>query len=558
MNRSLSLLIATAVLFAACTTTAPPTATLIPPAFTPSLPTQTPTTMPSPTRTPNPFPNSVLKVTGTEEVVYDWTTDRCENANLIDLPSRAFRDAGGQTQLILSHFVNYRMVGPDLNHLAIDCNLIMSSQYDPNPGLFSDEEWIAAPYTEDGNTIYALAHNEYQGHTHPGKCPQGQYFPCWDNSITLVVSKDGGKTFSHALTPPTHLVARLPYPYEAGAGPEGARNPSNIIKGKDGFYYSFFNVSEYRTQNQWVCLMRSDNLRDPASWRFWDGKEFNGQFIDPYLNPPANPANYVCPALEWNNIGAQMNDSITYNTYLDRYILVGISADTIGGREIWGVFYSFSDDLIHWTHRKLLREMILPWTAENNTDVMYLYFSLLDPASESRNFETTGKTAYLYYTRQNFGQGSLDRDLIRVAVEFYPSETEARKTIVSTSEPTTEPVTLSILKKEFSVPVNIPVGLTFGWETQTAEQTAEFLANLQFVVLLDGEPLPNVMEYWGEIKARGGGRYGSQWLYPIGPLSPGQHIVKIKMTLTKAVPDGFGNNTSGVFFENTMRINVGN
>ena len=523
----------------------------------PATPKLQSTETPIPSQTPKPFPNPVLKVTGQEEVVFDWTTDHCEKMNLPDLPSRAFRDTDGQVQFILSHFVNYRMIGPDLDHLKMDCNLIMHSQYDPDPSIFSDAEWIASPYTEDGNTIYALVHNEYQGHTHPGQCPQGQYFPCWDNSITLVVSKDGGKTFSHAVTPPAHLVARLPYPYEAGAGPDGTRNPSNIIKGKDGYYYNFFNVSEYRTQKQSVCLMRTNDLSSPASWRFWDGDGFDGQFANPYINPPANPSEHLCPALDWNDIGASLNDSITYNTYLDRYVLVGISADTIGGREIWGVFYSFSDDLIHWTHRKLLREMILPWTAANNTDVMYLYFSLLDPASESRNFETTGKTAYLYYTRHNFGQGSLDRDLIRIAVEFYPSETEARQTIVSTSEPTRVPMALSIFKKEVSVPVNTPVELTFGWETQTAEQTAEFLANLQFVVLLDGEPLPNVMDYWGEIKAQGNGRYGSQWLFPIGLLSPGGHIVIIKMTLTKAVSDGLGNINSGVFFENKVQINVG-
>jgi hypothetical protein len=402
---------------------APPTSTLIP------------TETPNPTQTPNPFPNPILKVTGEEEIVYDWTTDRCEKMNFPDLPVRAFRNGDGQVQLTLSSDKNYRMIGPDLNTLTMDCNAVMISGYNADPSLFNDNEWIASPYTEDGQTIYALVHNEYWGQTHPGQCPQQEYFPCWDNSITLAVSTDGGKTFNDAYTPPAHLVARLPYPYEAGAGPEGTRNPSNIIKGKDDFYYSFFNVSEYRTQNQWVCLMRSDNLRDPASWRFWDGKEFNGQFIDPYKNPPANPADHICRALDWNNIGASLNDSITYNTYLNRYVLVGLSADTIGGREIWGIYYSFSDDLINWTRRKLLREMILPWTARNNTDVMYLYPALLDPASDSRNFETMGKIAYLYYTRHNFGQGSLDRDLIRIAVEFYPSETEASKVEYSTSVP---------------------------------------------------------------------------------------------------------------------------
>ena len=46
-------------------------------------------------------------------------------------------------------------------------------------------------YTEDGETVYALIHNEYQGHQHPGYCPQNDYVACWDNSITLGISRDG-------------------------------------------------------------------------------------------------------------------------------------------------------------------------------------------------------------------------------------------------------------------------------------------------------------------------------------------------------------------------------
>jgi hypothetical protein len=42
----------------------------------------------------------------------------------------------------------------------------------------------------------------------------------------------------------------------------------------------------------------------------------------------------------------------------------------------------------------------------------------LDSERESRNFEMTGKTAYLHFTRHNSGQGSLDRDLVRVPVEI--------------------------------------------------------------------------------------------------------------------------------------------
>jgi hypothetical protein len=416
------LLIAIAALLGACAPGAQPA----PPAAPTTLPmaADTPTTAPLPTSTPDPFPNPVLKIVGEQQVMFDWTTDRCEDQNIPDLPARAFRGADGQVQLIISDNNNFRMLGPDLNTLALDCSAVMRSQNAADPSLFADMEWVASPYTEDGQTVYALIHNEYWGHTHAGQCPQQDYFPCWDNSITLGISTDGGATYAHALPPPAHLVARLPYPYEAGAGPEGARGPSNIIKGPEGYFYSFFNVSMYRTQEQRVCLMRTDDLTDPTSWRFWDGSSFAGQFVDPYLNPPANPNEHICAAmdLEGATIGATMNESITYNTYLERYVLVGLSADHLGGREVWGIYYSFSDDLLHWTRRKLLAEMPLPWTVANaGSDMSILYPSLLDPDSQARNFETSGKTGYLYFTRNNHGHGSLDRDMIRVAVEFFPN-----------------------------------------------------------------------------------------------------------------------------------------
>ena len=429
MKRNPDLLIALAILIVACTLTALPTATPL-----------APISIPTPTRTPGPFPNPVLKVTGAEEVVFDWATDRCEKYNLPDLPVRAFRDREGQTQLIISHTVNYRMIGPDLNHLKIDCNRLMGSQFDPDPSLFHDSEWIASPYTEDGQTVYTIIHDEYHGWEHRGQCSvystTTAYFPCWYNALTLAVSTDGGRTYEPAAPSPAHLVATLPFVYKADAGPAGPRNPSNIIKGRDGAYYMFLNWAYYTDSNQWVCLLQSPNLSDPASWKFWDGNGFDEPFVNPYTTTPDRPNNHVCPALDRDDIGASLNDSVTYNAYLDRYVLVGISADTIGGREVWGFYYSFSDDLIHWTHRKLLAEMVLPWVS-SNTGIMFLYPSLLDPASESRNYEISGKTAYLYYTRFNNSQGRLYRALVRVPVEFYPSESEAR-TATPVPVPSTE------------------------------------------------------------------------------------------------------------------------
>jgi hypothetical protein len=531
---------------AACSTPSPEIADVVPQEQATQMPAET---IP-PTILPTPFPNPVAKVSGPEEIVFDWTVDRCEKENLPDLPTRAFRDSEGQVHLIISHYASYRMTGPSLNELEIDCNQIFSSDKDPDPSMFNDWEWIGSTYTEDGQTIYALIHNEYQGHTHPGKCPQGDYFPCWYNTVTLVKSTDSGQSFSHVNAPPDHLVAGLPYPYIAGDGPNGIRAPSNIIKGKDGFYYSYLAVAEANPNNQWVCLMRTDNLSDPKAWRFWNGVSFDGQFINPYLDAGES---HKCPPLEWDDIGASLSDSITYNTYLNRYVLIGVSADHIDNREVWGYYYAFSDDLIHWTRRKLLVEITLPWRAENFDDVMYLYPSLLDPESESRNFDTVGKTGYLYYTRLNFGQGNLDRDLIRVPVEFFPSEAEA--VIQEVTDIPKEAVSLSILNGPYEVENDTPVELTLIWEATTSEHVGNFLAIAEIEVSLDGAALPDAMNYWGEI-TESGERYASQWLYPIGTLDPGTHVVEIRIRLTQTVSDGLGNNYSGEILRNTIQIEV--
>ena len=65
----------------------------------------TPTDTVRPTRTPNPFPNPTLRVMGEEQVVFDWSADRCAYSSIPDLPSRAIRGADGLVQLFISNTV---------------------------------------------------------------------------------------------------------------------------------------------------------------------------------------------------------------------------------------------------------------------------------------------------------------------------------------------------------------------------------------------------------------------------------------------------------------------
>jgi hypothetical protein len=360
-----------------------------------------------------------VRVIGDEETVFDWSKQACEKRDVPDTPARAFRGADGQVHLLASHYVTREMIGPGLNDVRHRCAVSMRSAYSPHPDRYEDKEWVMAPYTEDGKTVYALVHDEYQGHTHPGRCPSGQYPRCWYNAVTEVVSTDGGETFHHVLPPPRHLVAAVPYRYTPDAGPYGIFQPSNIVK-KDSYYYALVYAERYRLQKAGTCAIRTNRLADPSSWRAWDGDGFDLEFTDPYATR-TDPGDHVCQPVDVNAIGS-MTQSLTYNTYFDKYLLVSPAGlyDSKKRRVVWGFYYSLSDDLIDWSPRKLIKEVELTWTYRCGDPNPVAYPSVLDPKSTSRNFETTGRRAYIYFTRVRYEAciQTLDRDLVRVPIEF--------------------------------------------------------------------------------------------------------------------------------------------
>jgi hypothetical protein len=360
-----------------------------------------------------------LEVRGPREVVFDWSQDACEPEDIPDLPARALRDADGQVQLLVAHYVNRRLVGPDFDHLRHDCAVMMSSDEDPDPAAFNGWEWIASPYTRDGRTIFALVHNEFQGHRDHRRCRSGKYPRCVYTALTLAVSRDGGRTYRQPRAP-THLVATYPYRYVGDSGPIGIFEPSNIVfNPKDRYYYVVAHTVGHGNRPRGTCVLRTRRLGDPRSWRAWDGTNFRVRFVNPYEQEGARPETHVCQPVERADI-VEMSHSLTFNTYLGRFLLVGMSGahDAARGVMVWGVYYSLSDDLVHWSRQKLLMEAELPWTHKCGDADPIAYPSLLDPASRSRSFETTGRRPYLYFTRFNF-KGcvqSFDRDLVRVRV----------------------------------------------------------------------------------------------------------------------------------------------
>ncbi len=348
------------------------------------------------------YPGSASVNSGALEVVFDYSAQNCNAIDIPDVPTRVFRDASGTINLIASHYTNWRMTGNDFSTLSKDCSPVMSSHQSANPQDFNNNEWISATYTLDGTNIHALIHNEY--------VPCGNWNNCWYNSITYASSSDSGTTYTHA-TAPNHLVAASPYqsPYPTSHSPFGLFGGSNIIE-KDGYYYKMLQLETYQAQQWGAGLIRTNDLSDPSSWRGWDGNGFNVQFVNPYTATGYTAADHVLEPVSRDQIG-KMCASISYNTYFGKYILIDFTVGEVNGVSKYGFYYSLSNDLIHWSTKQFIMQVQQTWAAGGAN-----YPSLIDHNDVTRNFEQTGQSCFLYYTRWN--SGTYDRDLVRVPITF--------------------------------------------------------------------------------------------------------------------------------------------
>jgi len=409
----------------------------------------------TPTLTPAPL-DPTIAVTGPIETVYQWSRDRCDFLDWPDMPLRPFRDADGNVQANRSLTTNRRFMGPGLDSIKALCDVTMKSSNDPDPSKYNDLEWFQAFYTEDGQTIHAIVHNEENGN--------GSYY----QNMTYAVSTDGGLTFSQP-DPPDQLVATMPLKFEKNLGLYGMTSGSNIVKGKDGFYYMLALRQEISSGDSYICLLRTDTLSEPASWRAWGGSAFDVNFIDPYLEADIDPVKHDCADIAPNftgDAGMGLGESLIYSTYLNRYITVDLMATRRQGGILWGLGYALSDDLIHWDTKKNL--MGIRWGAQTGAggDDGFGYVVLLDPDSPTRNFETADKTAYIYATRMNHSSGMTwpNMDLVRFPVEFFMSAGEALRADVRTQldlkrDSSSDRVAFSgrLLKLDDSAVANAPI-----------------------------------------------------------------------------------------------------
>jgi hypothetical protein len=156
------------------------------------------------------------------------------------------------------------------------------------------------------------------------------------------------------------------------------------------------------------------------AWRAWDGHAFAGVFTDPYRSPTGTaPCALIDPGLI-----AEMTDSLTYNTALHRYLLVGLAppGPLSVGPQVEGIYFSTSSDLVHWTARKLVAPAVTTHSYLCGGPAPIAYPSVLDPGSRSRTYATSGRHPFLYFTRFHYTgcRQTADRDLMRVRLGISP------------------------------------------------------------------------------------------------------------------------------------------
>ena len=362
-----------------------------------------------------------MEVIGTPEIVFDYKRDSCEPLDLPDVPAYFARLTSTHEVLLFSgdaprYFISR---GPTVDSTRRDCaRPALISADSASPQSYRNWEWITSVRVV-ADTIYALVHNEYHDSGGRGCIPavHSPANPCWYNSITAAFSVDGGRSFVR-FAGRSSVVAAPPISWSsveaASTGtpkPYGYFMPSNIVRGRDGFFYALF--MSISLQSRGVCLIRTQTLDHPDSWRAWDGRSFTVRLAGP---DSLGNSRADCSYVGRDSI-ADLHGSISFSREHNSYVLVGPWIDGgTKGKLVCGIFYALSADLIVWSRPRPLIVGALPYPqCGGKLQGTRTRASLVDPTDMGANFDEVGANAFLYFVN-NFG--GLRRDLMRVHVSI--------------------------------------------------------------------------------------------------------------------------------------------
>lgn len=335
---------------------------------------------------------------GKPQVLYTQTEESmCAKGDWLDSPFRAWHTAEGVRASTASNST-FTFLGPSIDRMQRDCRqpIWHSNGRSGDYHATMDSEFPVAIYTTNGRDTYALVHNEWHG-----ACDR----KVWVNTITVLHSRNGGRTFAR---PTDYQVRRVPThwnPQFCKKPPTfGSFNPSNIIK-KDDWYYAIFGSGRAPdgAGAQGACLLRTQTLGAGSAW----------QVLTPSGWQTAQNA-IECQPLP--GLAGSIIGGIVWSHYLRKYVAIY----SLPGKTV----VSMSDDLVNWSG--VIR--VPPAAA---------YPSLLATSKNSSvtglNFENIEQEAWVYSVRLKGGE--LPRHLVRQKVRFEWFDPSAVAAVSPPSKP---------------------------------------------------------------------------------------------------------------------------
>ncbi len=314
-----------------------------------------------------------------------------------------------------------------------------------NPGAFDYRLWPNVTpgakhngYEVDG-VLYKVSYQEFWGWEVYGYssgnqgCPvasgqplNGSLEKCWYNGFILTKSTDGGETWVKAgSSPEEYVVASSPYKYrEQSNTTRHGVFPGYADVMKVGSYY-YFPVEFWGEGFKITSMMRTNDITDATTWRYWDGNDFTIENVNPYYDTVTDPSSHLPPPIEnsgtltFNPSGATQVEGLLYSSYFEKYIRVRERIFAANPEIEHGVYYHLSEDGFNWSGPQLL------YSIADNAELMrdgtsnsynFAYPTLIDYTSPGGNI---GQTAYLSYIKGVATNSGLpNRDIHLVPVGF--------------------------------------------------------------------------------------------------------------------------------------------
>ena len=267
-----------------------------------------------------------LAVIGKPVVVWNQSRDECQNIGKNpfghpweqpdSMPVAWHNPLSNRSYLISATGKTYATIGaslasPDLHH---DCtHQVYKAINDTRPSSFSNHQWLQATRVFPNGSGWGLIHNEFHGEMSHNQSycsydTRNNTIPpdCIEWSTDLGVTEDGGDTWHQTHGP----LFTLPRRYSKNQKMNGYGALGSILYNQDdGFYYGHVYRSYHNdtgagprgTVARGVCVWRTRDPYDAASFVAWNGSNWSATWLNPYHHssvPESELWKYTCASID--------------------------------------------------------------------------------------------------------------------------------------------------------------------------------------------------------------------------------------------------------------------